>query len=124
MAGMSACLVRSFAPYAAGSGIPEIKSILSGFIIRGYLGKWTFVIKSVGLILSSASGLSLGKVSTINLWFGYRLKGYPGRLIDNSLEGRTHGEPYRRILKLEHRFRFIWHAVSGTYCPTYFQNMA
>ncbi|KAI6184104.1 Chloride channel protein [Aphelenchoides bicaudatus] len=61
MAGTAACLVRSFAPYASGSGIPEIKSILSGFIIRGYLGKWTFVIKSVGLVLSSASGLSLGK---------------------------------------------------------------
>lgn len=45
-----------FAPYACGSGIPEIKCILSGFIIRGYLGKWTFIIKSVGLILSSASG--------------------------------------------------------------------
>lgn len=28
---------------------------------RGYLGKWTFLIKSVGLILASASGLSLGK---------------------------------------------------------------
>uniref|UniRef100_A0A0K0DQL9 Chloride channel protein n=1 Tax=Angiostrongylus cantonensis TaxID=6313 RepID=A0A0K0DQL9_ANGCA len=34
---------------------------LSGFVIRGYLGKWTFIIKSVGLILASASGLSLGK---------------------------------------------------------------
>ncbi|KAI6188311.1 Chloride channel protein [Aphelenchoides besseyi] len=61
MAGTAACLVRTFAPYACGSGIPEIKCILSGFVIRGYLGKWTFVIKSVGLILSSASGLSLGK---------------------------------------------------------------
>ncbi|KAL5112652.1 H Cl exchange transporter 3 [Taenia crassiceps] len=30
--------VRMFAPYACGSGIPEIKTILSGFIIRGYLG--------------------------------------------------------------------------------------
>ncbi|VDO64970.1 unnamed protein product [Onchocerca flexuosa] len=50
-----------FAPYACGSGIPEIKCILSGFIIRGYLGKWTFIIKSVGLILASASGLNLGK---------------------------------------------------------------
>lgn len=57
MAGVAACLVKSFAPYASGSGIPEIKCILSGFIIRGYLGKWTFVIKSVGLILSSASGI-------------------------------------------------------------------
>ena len=39
----------------------KIKCILSGFIIRGYLGKWTFVIKSVGLMLAAASGLNLGK---------------------------------------------------------------
>ena len=50
-----------FAPYACGSGIPEIKTILSGFIIRGYLGKWTFLIKSVSIMLAVASGLSLGK---------------------------------------------------------------
>ncbi|XP_077302121.1 chloride channel protein 3 isoform X2 [Arctopsyche grandis] len=60
-AALSASLVRMFAPYACGSGIPEIKTILSGFIIRGYLGKWTLIIKSVGLILSVSSGLSLGK---------------------------------------------------------------
>uniref|UniRef100_A0A9J2Q9A0 Chloride channel protein n=1 Tax=Ascaris lumbricoides TaxID=6252 RepID=A0A9J2Q9A0_ASCLU len=53
--------LKVFAPYACGSGIPEIKCILSGFVIRGYLGKWTFIIKSVGLILASASGLNLGK---------------------------------------------------------------
>lgn len=34
-------LVRGFAPYAAGSGISEIKCILAGFIINGYLGAWT-----------------------------------------------------------------------------------
>uniref|UniRef100_A0A915EHK8 Chloride channel protein n=1 Tax=Ditylenchus dipsaci TaxID=166011 RepID=A0A915EHK8_9BILA len=61
MAGLAVTLVKTFAPYACGSGIPEIKCILSGFVIRGYLGKWTFLIKSVGLILASASGLSLGK---------------------------------------------------------------
>ncbi|XP_045476056.1 H(+)/Cl(-) exchange transporter 5-like [Harmonia axyridis] len=60
-AALSASLVRMFAPYACGSGIPEIKTILSGFIIRGYLGKWTLIIKCVGLILSVSSGLSLGK---------------------------------------------------------------
>ncbi|ERL84881.1 hypothetical protein D910_02304 [Dendroctonus ponderosae] len=60
-AALSASLVRMFAPYACGSGIPEIKTILSGFIIRGYLGKWTLLIKSVGLILSVSAGLSLGK---------------------------------------------------------------
>lgn len=58
---LAALLVKNFAPYACGSGIPEIKTILSGFIIRGYLGKWTLVIKSVGIILSVSSGLSLGK---------------------------------------------------------------
>uniref|UniRef100_A0A914UYJ1 H(+)/Cl(-) exchange transporter 3 n=2 Tax=Plectus sambesii TaxID=2011161 RepID=A0A914UYJ1_9BILA len=61
MAGLAVTLVKVFAPYACGSGIPEIKCILSGFIIRGYLGKWTFIIKSVGLMLVAASGLSLGK---------------------------------------------------------------
>ncbi|KAH8860859.1 H(+)/Cl(-) exchange transporter 5 [Schistosoma japonicum] len=54
-------LVRMFAPYACGSGIPEIKTILGGFIIRGYLGKWTLLIKSVGMILGVGAGLNLGK---------------------------------------------------------------
>ncbi|KAI0358560.1 hypothetical protein OH77DRAFT_1494220 [Trametes cingulata] len=47
--------------YAAGSGIPEIKTILSGFVIHGYLGGRTLFTKAVGLALSVASGLSLGK---------------------------------------------------------------
>ncbi|GMK55767.1 hypothetical protein CspeluHIS016_0208230 [Cutaneotrichosporon spelunceum] len=46
---------------AAGSGIPEIKTILSGFVIHGYLGMSTLVVKSVGLAMSVGSGLSLGK---------------------------------------------------------------
>ncbi|KAJ9585744.1 hypothetical protein L9F63_002439, partial [Diploptera punctata] len=58
---LAAALVRMFAPYACGSGIPEIKTILSGFIIRGYLGKWTLIIKSVGIMLAVSAGLSLGK---------------------------------------------------------------
>ncbi|XP_055021356.1 H(+)/Cl(-) exchange transporter 4 isoform X1 [Boleophthalmus pectinirostris] len=58
---MAVSLVRVFAPYACGSGIPEIKTILSGFIIRGYLGKWTLLIKTVTLVLAVSSGLSLGK---------------------------------------------------------------
>ncbi|KZW01847.1 clc channel [Exidia glandulosa HHB12029] len=47
--------------FAAGSGIPEIKTILSGFVIHGYLGGRTLFTKAVGLTLSVASGLSLGK---------------------------------------------------------------
>ncbi|GAA5971664.1 hypothetical protein JCM21900_003889 [Sporobolomyces salmonicolor] len=53
--------VRKTLYFAAGSGIPEIKTILSGFVIRGYLGSWTLGVKAVGLALSVASGLSLGK---------------------------------------------------------------
>uniref|UniRef100_A0A8C8DY32 Chloride channel protein n=1 Tax=Oryzias sinensis TaxID=183150 RepID=A0A8C8DY32_9TELE len=58
---LAVTLVRAFAPYACGSGIPEIKTILSGFIIRGYLGKWTLIIKTITLVLAVSSGLSLGK---------------------------------------------------------------
>lgn len=46
----AAFLVQNYAPFAAGSGIPEVKTILSGFIIRKFLGLWTLIIKSVGLV--------------------------------------------------------------------------
>ena len=60
-ASLAALLVKRFAPYARGSGIPEIKTILSGFVIKGYLGKWTFTVKSICMVLVVAAGLSLGK---------------------------------------------------------------
>ena len=46
---------------AAGSGVAEVRVILSGFVLHGFLGLKTLVIKAVGLVLSVASGLSLGK---------------------------------------------------------------
>ncbi|KAI1423813.1 chloride channel [Xylaria sp. FL1777] len=46
---------------AAGSGVAEVRVILSGFVLHGFLGLKTLIIKSVGLIISVASGLSLGK---------------------------------------------------------------
>ncbi|KIM45377.1 hypothetical protein M413DRAFT_338975 [Hebeloma cylindrosporum] len=58
---ISSHLVRSFAKYAAGSGISEIKCILAGFVMQGYLGFATFFIKSITLPLVIASGLSVGK---------------------------------------------------------------
>lgn len=57
----SASLVKSFAPYAAGSGISEIKCIIAGFVMKGFLGFWTLLIKSICLPLAIASGLSVGK---------------------------------------------------------------
>lgn len=46
---------------AAGSGVPEVKVILSGFVIHGYLGVKSLVVKTLALVLSIASGLSVGK---------------------------------------------------------------
>ncbi|KAK2743014.1 hypothetical protein FQN57_004970 [Myotisia sp. PD_48] len=46
---------------AAGSGVAEVKVILSGFVLHGYLGVKTLVVKTLALILSVASGLSVGK---------------------------------------------------------------
>eukprot|EP00051_Salpingoeca_urceolata_P014001 m.177413 g.177413 ORF g.177413 m.177413 type:complete len:821 (+) comp17964_c0_seq2:348-2810(+) len=60
-AALSAIFVKVLAPYAAGSGIPEVKTILSGFVIRGYFGFWSLIVKAIGMVLAVASGLSLGK---------------------------------------------------------------
>ncbi|PHH56229.1 putative chloride channel protein UM03490-D [Ceratocystis fimbriata CBS 114723] len=57
----SASLVQAYAPYAAGSGISEIKCIIAGFVMKGFLGFWTLFIKSVALPITIASGLSVGK---------------------------------------------------------------
>ncbi|KAL9598593.1 MAG: hypothetical protein Q9179_003846 [Wetmoreana sp. 5 TL-2023] len=46
---------------AAGSGVAEVKVILSGFVVHGYLGVKTLVVKTLAVVLSLASGLSLGK---------------------------------------------------------------
>ncbi|KAM0755906.1 hypothetical protein T439DRAFT_320603 [Meredithblackwellia eburnea MCA 4105] len=56
-----AFVVKFYAPYAAGSGISEIKCILAGFVIKGYLSFSTLAIKSVTLPIAIASGLSVGK---------------------------------------------------------------
>ncbi|KAI7181776.1 chloride channel protein 3, partial [Hortaea werneckii] len=54
-------LVNKYSLYAKQSGIPEIKTVLGGFVIRRFLGAWTLVVKSLGLCLAVASGMWLGK---------------------------------------------------------------
>ena len=49
-------LVKDYAPYAKHSGIPEIKTMLGGFVIRKFLGAWTLVIKSLGLVSGVCDG--------------------------------------------------------------------
>lgn len=57
----AAFLCKRYAKTAAGSGISEVKCIVSGFDFDGFLGWWTLLIKSIGLPLTIASGLSVGK---------------------------------------------------------------
>ncbi|CAO3626403.1 unnamed protein product [Cunninghamella blakesleeana] len=47
--------------YSAGSGIPEVKVILGGFVIKGFLGIKTLFVKSIGNIFSTSAGLTCGK---------------------------------------------------------------
>ncbi|KAJ3359921.1 hypothetical protein GGF32_008939 [Allomyces javanicus] len=58
---LAAFMCKHLAPYAAGSGIPEVKTILGGFIMRKFLGGWTLIVKTIGLPLATASGMSVGK---------------------------------------------------------------
>lgn len=46
----AALLVQEYAIHAKHSGIPEIKTVLGGFVIRKFLGPWTLVTKSFGLV--------------------------------------------------------------------------
>mmetsp|Transcript_107697 Transcript_107697/g.347631 ORF Transcript_107697/g.347631 Transcript_107697/m.347631 type:complete len:769 (+) Transcript_107697:62-2368(+) len=61
MATVSALLTWAFAPMARGSGIPEIKTILGGFVMPQVLDANTLVIKIIGLSFSVAAGLACGK---------------------------------------------------------------
>lgn len=46
---------------AAGSGIPEIKTILSGFVIPNFLDFKVLVVKAIGAVFAVATGMCLGK---------------------------------------------------------------
>lgn len=46
---------------AAGSGIPEIKTILSGFVIPNFLDLKVLLVKAFGATFAVASGMCLGK---------------------------------------------------------------
>jgi chloride channel 3/4/5 len=57
----AALLVKQYSSYARSSGIPEIKTVLGGFVIRRFLGGWTLITKSLGLCLAVSSGMWVGK---------------------------------------------------------------
>ncbi|XP_048811167.1 chloride channel protein 2 isoform X4 [Lagopus muta] len=57
----SAGFTQILAPQAVGSGIPEMKTILRGVILKEYLTLKTFVAKVIGLTCALGSGMPLGK---------------------------------------------------------------
>ncbi|XP_041850601.1 chloride channel protein 2-like isoform X2 [Melanotaenia boesemani] len=57
----SAGFTQVLAPQAVGSGIPEMKTILRGVVLKEYLTFKTFVAKVVGLTCALGSGMPLGK---------------------------------------------------------------
>ncbi|KAF0724945.1 hypothetical protein Ae201684_016505 [Aphanomyces euteiches] len=54
-------LVHCVSPYAAGSGLPQMKVALSGVDMREYLSSTCLVVKMAGLVTAYAAGLSIGK---------------------------------------------------------------
>ncbi|KAH3680560.1 hypothetical protein WICMUC_000234 [Wickerhamomyces mucosus] len=58
---LASFIVLKFAPLASGSGISEIKCIVSGFQYNDFLKIKVFLMKAIGLPLAIASGLSVGK---------------------------------------------------------------
>ena len=79
---VAAHLVKTFAKYAAGSGISEIKCIIAGFVMRGYLGATTFAIKSLTLVCRAlehpfSMRLYLLSPSLLRLVFQLERRGHP-----------------------------------------------
>ncbi|KAK6586420.1 hypothetical protein PZA11_001477 [Diplocarpon coronariae] len=80
LAATASVLVKEYALYAKHSGIPEIKTVLGGFVIRRFMGTWTLVIKSLGLCLAVASArkreaLSAAAAAGISVAFGSPIGG-------------------------------------------------
>ncbi|KRX26471.1 Chloride channel protein 2 [Trichinella nelsoni] len=57
----AAGLCHYVAPDAAGSGIPEMKTLLRGVVLKEYLTFRTFIVKVIGLTMALSSSLPLGK---------------------------------------------------------------
>lgn len=63
--------LASLCLHSAGSGIPEMKTILRGVVLKEYLTFKTFVAKVIGLTCALGSGMPLGKeVQEVLKFFG------------------------------------------------------
>jgi chloride channel 2 len=57
----SAGIIHLVAPTAAGSGIPELKTIFRGVMLKDFLSGKTLIAKSIGLMCTLGAGMPLGK---------------------------------------------------------------
>ncbi|CEF63729.1 Chloride channel protein 2 [Strongyloides ratti] len=58
----AASYVHTVAPQAIGSGLPEMKTILRGVVLKDFLTLKTLLSKVVGLVLILGSGIPVGKM--------------------------------------------------------------
>ncbi|KAF2869831.1 chloride channel-like protein 3 [Massariosphaeria phaeospora] len=76
---------------AAGSGIPEIKTILSGFVIPNFLSLKVLLVKAFGAIFAVATGMCLGKEGPfvhISTCVGYLVANWFPKYQDNGRKMR------------------------------------
>eukprot|EP01062_Namystynia_karyoxenos_P074013 TRINITY_DN70828_c0_g1_i1.p1 TRINITY_DN70828_c0_g1~~TRINITY_DN70828_c0_g1_i1.p1 ORF type:complete len:1020 (+),score=220.84 TRINITY_DN70828_c0_g1_i1:104-3061(+) len=70
MTTLACLLTKTFAPQAAGAGIPEIKAVLGGARIPKIGALRTLLVKYVGVVLAVGGNLSVGKAGpTVHLGF-------------------------------------------------------
>jgi chloride channel 3/4/5 len=60
--------------YSAGSGIPEVKVILGGFVLKGFLGIKTLIVKSIGNVSSKTESGDDFVMSHTHLYSSFFLK--------------------------------------------------
>jgi len=79
---------------AAGSGIPEIKTILSGFVIPGFLSFRVLFVKAFGAVFAVSTGMTLGKEGPF-----VHISACTGSLVAQWFpKYRDNGRKYREIL--------------------------
>lgn len=62
---LASLIVTFIEPVAAGSGVPEIKSMLNGIAIKRSMRIRTLFSKAIGIVLSVTGGLPVGKAGTM-----------------------------------------------------------
>lgn len=77
-AACASLLVREFSTHAKHSGIAEIKTVLGGFVIRRFLGVWTLVVKTLGLVRDLRSQMRRSLISTVSCRCIWPLAGQRG----------------------------------------------